>query len=313
VLASNRLTILSTNDEAEDIKSFLLGDPDGRELPPWTAGAHIDVTTPKGLTSQYSLCGGEPGRSWRIATLLKRDGKGVSRYLHEVASPGDIVQVSAPRNNFELVAAPSYLFIAGGIGITPILPMIARVASIGAPWRLAYGGRRRASMAFLRELDAYGSSIQLCPEDACGLLPLPDLIGGSAAHDAIYCCGPEPLIAAVERQASRCGLAAPHVERFASAEVALHANDSGFEVELAMSGTMVHVGPHQTILDALEQSGICPAASCREGVCGTCETSVLAGEIDHRDSILSTTERQAGRSMMICVSRARSPKLVLDM
>jgi len=139
------------------------------------------------------------------------------------------------------------------------------------------------------------------------------LIGGLAARDAIYCCGPEPLIAAVERQVSQRGLSELHVERFASADVALQANDSGFEVEIAKSGTTVHVGPHQTILEALEESGICPAASCREGVCGTCETSVLSGEIDHRDSILSAAERQAGRSMMICVSRARSGKLVLDM
>jgi ferredoxin-NADP reductase len=312
VLASKGLRILNTSDEAEAVRSFLLVDPDGGELPPWTPGAHVDVTTPDGLTSQYSLCGGEPRQSWRIAALLKRNGKGVSRYLHEVASVGDTVRVSAPRNHFELVAAPSYLFIAGGIGITPILPMIEHVAAIGAPWRLAYGGRRRASMAFLGELDRYGGDIRICPEDECGLLPLPDLIGCSTTQAVIYCCGPEPLIAAVERQASRCGLAEPHVERFASAAAALDANDSGFEVQLANSGKTVHVRPHQTILEALEACGICPAASCREGVCGTCETGVLSGEIDHRDSILSAAERQSGRTMMICVSRARSPKLVLD-
>jgi ferredoxin-NADP reductase len=309
---SKRLTILSTRREAEDVKSFLLHDPAGEPLPRWTPGAHIDVTTPAGLTSQYSLCGGEPRRTWRIATLLKRDGKGVSRYLHDEAHAGASIKVSAPRNHFELVGAPSYLFIAGGIGITPILPMIAKVATQGTPWRLVYGGRKRTSMAFLEELERFKGNIAILPESECGLLPLPELIRGSDPNGAIYCCGPEPLISAVEAIVRDCRLAAPHVERFTPIESTLHSGDTGFDVELARTGRIIKVGPRQTILDALEENGVCLAASCREGVCGTCETTVLAGDIDHRDSVLSAAERQSGRSMMICVSRARSAKLKLD-
>jgi ferredoxin-NADP reductase len=309
---SRQLTIMSTKDEAEDVKSFELQDPTSEPLPSWTPGAHIDVTTPQGLTSQYSLCGAATSASWRIATLRKADGKGVSRYLHDAARAGDLLKVSGPRNHFELVDAPSCLFIAGGIGITPILPMIESVSRQGKPWRLAYGGRRRASMAFLSELDRFRENILIHPEAEAGLLPLEQLIRNANPTGTIFCCGPEPLIKAVETISRELGLAEPHVERFSPGEAVAQAGDSGFEVELAKTGITLQVGPHQTILDAAEQSGVCLAASCREGVCGTCEIPVLAGEIDHRDSILSEAEKQAGRSMMICVSRARSTKLVLN-
>jgi ferredoxin-NADP reductase len=310
---SMRLVILSARDEADDVKSFLLCAPDGKPLPSWTPGAHIDVTTPQGLTSQYSLCGGEAEGTWRIATLLKRDGKGVSRYLHETARPGDSIEVSAPRNHFELVPARSYLFIAGGIGITPILSMTASATASKVPWRLVYGGRRRASMAFLAELTRYGDNVRIMPENECGLLPLPELMRHADPRGAIYCCGPEPLIAAVESSARDCGLAEPRIERFTNAAAARNVDDTGFDVELAKSGRTIRVGSGQSVLEALEDNDVWPAASCREGVCGTCETAVFAGDIDHRDSVLSNAEKKAGRSMMICVSRARSAKLVLDL
>jgi len=311
---TRELTIEAVKTEAEDVKSFVLGDPAGNPVPAWTPGSHIDVVTPEGLTAQYSLCGGVQDRHWRIAALLKRDGKGVSRYLHEKVRAGDILKVSAPRNHFELAPSQSYFFIAGGIGITPILPMIVEVASRGLPWRLVYGGRQRTSMAFLAELAGYGDRVQVLPESEHGLLPLPELIGKSDTQDAIYCCGPEPLIWAVEGLAHDRGLAKPHVERFTAVDTAHHADDAAFEVELAKTGQVtIPVTPQQTILEALEQRGIFPAASCREGVCGTCETAVLAGEIDHRDSVLTDGERQTGKSMMICVSRARSARLKLDL
>ncbi|WP_027581690.1 PDR/VanB family oxidoreductase [Bradyrhizobium sp. Ai1a-2] len=307
------LTIEAVKPEAEDVKSFVLGDPAGRPLPAWTPGSHIDVVTPEGLTAQYSLCGGVRDRHWRIAALLKRDGKGVSRYLHEKVQAGDILRASSPRNHFRLATSRSYVFIAGGIGITPILPMIAEVSLRGLPWRLFYGGRQRTSMAFLAELVRYGDRVQVLPESEHGLLPLPELIGTSDTQDGIYCCGPEPLIRAVEALAHNRGLPKPHVERFNPTDTAHHANDGGFEVELAKTGQIIPVTAQQTILEALEQHGICPPASCREGVCGTCEAAVLAGQIDHRDSVLTDDEREVGRSMMICVSRARSAKLKLDL
>jgi ferredoxin-NADP reductase len=311
-MRKKQLVILSAKQEAEDVRSLTLRDPAGEPLPGWNPGAHIDVTTPGGLTSQYSLCGGEPGRTWQIAALLKRDGKGVSRYLHEKAQPGTLLAVSAPRNHFELVPAGSYLFIAGGIGITPILPMLGSSSTQGVPWRLVYGGRRKSSMAFLEQLKRYNDHVQVLPEDEHGLLPLVDLIHKSDPDGAIYCCGPAPLISAVEAIARDRKLAPPHVERFAAVEIAPGAVNGSFEVELAKTGRTIKVAANQTILEALEANGVCAEASCREGVCGTCETAVVAGEIDHRDCVLSEAERKAGRSMMICVSRARSARLTLD-
>jgi ferredoxin-NADP reductase len=299
---------------AQDVMCYELADPRGLELPAWAPGAHIDLFLPAGLTRQYSLCGDPSESGWRIAVLLEPNGRGGSLYLHERVREGALVQAGAPRNNFPFASASRYLFIAGGIGITPLLPMIAAADAAGADWMLHYGGRSRERMAFTGELVGYGGRCLMYPQDEYGLLPLDELTGPAADGAAIYCCGPEPLIDAVERahQSRRSG--SLHVERFRPRLSGSHVeDDSGFDVVLNSSGTVVRVAPGQSILAALTMAGIDVPSSCQEGTCASCETAVLDGAVDHRDSVLTDAERDAGRTMMLCVSRALSRRLVLDL
>jgi ferredoxin-NADP reductase len=230
--------------------------------------------------------------------------------VHDKLAVGDELPVTGLRNHFPLVEADAYAFIAGGIGITPILPMLAAVERSGRPWQLTYGGRTRAAMAFRAELSGYGERVLLRPQDECGLLDLDAALAGFAPGTAVYCCGPEALLRAVEQ---RCPEQALHVERFAATAPEPGAADEGFEVELASTGQVVPVPPGCSVLAALAAAGREVLSSCQEGTCGTCETGVLAGVPDHRDSVLTRAERAAGDVMMICVSRARTPRLVLDL
>ncbi|WP_319943019.1 PDR/VanB family oxidoreductase [Nocardia aurantia] len=299
--------------ETDEVRSFDLAAGSGEDLPRWDPGAHIDLHLPGGLTRQYSLCG-DPGdrRRWRIAVLHEPAGRGGSRYLHGPVRAGTGLRAGMPRNNFPLVDAPRYRFVAGGIGITPLLPMIAAVAASGAPWTLYYGGRSRDRMAFVDELTGYGDRVRLYPQDRCGLIPLAEVFGSDDA--AIYCCGPEPLLQAAEAQQRARGTGSLHLERFQPADIATDpAADGAFEVELRYAGTTVPVAAGQSVLSALQRAGVDVPSSCEEGTCGSCETTVLEGEVDHRDSVLNEEERAAGRTMMLCVSRARTPRLVLDL
>ncbi|WP_019927416.1 PDR/VanB family oxidoreductase [Nocardia sp. BMG111209] len=299
--------------ETDEVRSFVLAAESGEELPQWGPGAHIDLHLPGGRTRQYSLCG-DPGdrRQWRIAVLREPAGRGGSRYLHDEVTTASRLRVGMPRNNFPLIDAPRYRFVAGGIGITPLLPMIAAVAAAGAPWTLHYGGRTRAGMAFADELTGHGDRVRLYPQDRCGLIPLPEVFGSDDA--AIYCCGPEPLLQAAERQQRARGTGSLHLERFQPADVVADpAANGAFEVELRYAGTVVQVAAGQSVLSALQRAGVDVPSSCEEGTCGSCETTVLDGEVDHRDSVLNDEERAAGHTMMLCVSRARSPRLVLDL
>lgn len=289
---------------AAGVVALTLRHPGGDLLPEWTPGAHVSLDLGQGLVRQYSLCGDPADRSaWRIAVLREEAGRGGSAYVHDVLAVGDKVPVSAPRNNFALVGADSYLFVAGGIGITPLLPMIACADRRGADWRLTYGGRTRASMAFLDELAAYGDRVLVRPQDETGLLDLSELDGAPT----VYCCGPEPLLAAVE---ARCPAGTLHVERFTGVTAG---EGDEFEVVLDRSGRTLTVPAGRSILEVVEEAGIAVLSSCREGTCGTCETEVRAGVPDHRDVLLTPDERAAGETMMICVSRARGGKLVLDL
>lgn len=298
---------------ADGVVAIELRDPDGAPLPPWEPGAHVDLALPNGLTRQYSLCGDPADRAhWRIGVLRERDGRGGSAWLHDELRPGMRLHVSEPRNHFPLVEAGEYLFVAGGIGVTPLLPMIAAVARRGAPWRLAYGGRTAASMAFCDELRAHGDSVSLCHDDRDGPLDLDALLGQPRVGVAVYCCGPEGLLAAVEERCAAWPAGALHVERFHARPGALEGARGAFEVELAASGMTVAVAADETIVEALEAAGIEVATSCQEGTCGTCETTVLEGEVDHRDSFLTDEEREDG-AILICCSRAAGPRLVLDL
>ncbi|MEU6039973.1 PDR/VanB family oxidoreductase [Actinomadura sp. NPDC047616] len=298
---------------ADDVVLLTLRRPDGEPFPSWEPGAHVDLVLAPGLVRQYSLCGDPADRSvLRIAVLRERDGRGGSRHVHERLAEGDRLVVRGPRNHFPLVAADRYLFIAGGIGITPIVPMLAAAQASGADWRLVYGGRTRATMAFRADLErAYGDRVSVRPQDETGLLDLDALLGVPDDRTKVYCCGPEPLLAAVEERCAAWPPGALHVERFTPKD------DTGpresFEVELARSGRTLTVPPGKSILQVVEEAGLQVLSSCREGTCGTCETEVLDGEPDHRDSVLTDEERRSGEIMMICVSRARGARLTLDL
>ncbi|MCG7209414.1 PDR/VanB family oxidoreductase [Streptomyces arenae] len=274
---------------------------EGERLPAWEPGAHLDVVLPSGLVRQYSLCG-DPAdtSSYTIAARLVADGRGGSRELHEQVVEGMELEVRGPRNRFPLAAADSYVFVAGGIGITPILPMLRAVPD-GVRWRLLYCGRTRASMPFLAEL-AGDERVTVVAEDTDGrpdldALPVP-------AGAAVYCCGPEGLMAAVEER-----FPAVRLERFAP--LADTGEDRPFELELRRSGRTLTVPADTSVLAAVRAELPDTPYSCAQGFCGTCQQRVLEGEVAHRDELLTDTER--ADSMLICVSRARSGRLVLDM
>ncbi|MGR6921899.1 PDR/VanB family oxidoreductase [[Actinomadura] parvosata] len=305
-----KLVVHARARAADEVITLDLRDPDGAELPSWTPGAHLDLVLAGDLVRQYSLCGDPAERTtWRIAVLREPDGRGGSAFVHDELHPGATILVRGPRNHFPLHPAPRYLFIAGGIGITPILPMVAAAEAAGAGWRLAYGGRSRASMAFVRDLRD-DDRVTVWPQDERGLLDLDALLADAAPGTLVYCCGPAPLLAAVEE---RCPPDVLHLERFSPKDAGPPLVSGPFEVELAGSGRTLTVPPGRSILDVVEEAGVPVLSSCREGTCGTCETGVLAGAVDHRDSLLSAEERAAGDVMFICVSRAAGPKLVLDL
>ncbi|MFI7128071.1 PDR/VanB family oxidoreductase [Nonomuraea sp. NPDC050153] len=300
---------------ADGVLSVTLADPEGGLLPAWEPGAHIDLEFP-GLVRQYSLCGDPADRfTYRVAVLREPNSRGGSALVHDELRPGDLVEVGGPRNHFALIPAERYLFIAGGIGITPILPMIAAVEAGGAEWRLVYGGRRRATMAFLDELAAYGDKVQVVVEADDGPLDLATLLGTPREGTAVYCCGPEGLLDAVER---RCAGGWPeetlHLERFKAKVFDVDPSaERAFEVVCARSEITVPVPADRPIVDCLDEAGLAVPTACREGICGSCEVKILDGVAEHRDSLLSHAEQEAGRTLMVCVSRSRSDRLVLDL
>ena len=298
---------------AEGVVALTIHELDGRPLPPWEPGSHVDLILDRAATRQYSLCGEVGDRhSWRLGILRDPNGSGGSLYVHDQLQVGDIVRVRGPRNNFPLVASPRYLFVAGGIGITPILPMVRAVEAAEADWRLVYGGRQRASMAFLDELAAYGDKITVWPQDEKGLLDLDGLLGEPQPDTKVYCCGPEALLSAVEQRCALWPKGSLHVERFVPKPLTEPVLHEAFEVYLARSELTLTIPPDKSILTAIEEAGVGVLSSCGEGTCGTCETPVLEGIPDHRDSVLDHDAREANNCMMICVSRACTRRLVLD-
>jgi ferredoxin-NADP reductase len=246
--------------------------------------------------------------------LKALDSRGGSKRVHTSLAVGSSVRVRGPRNHFPLVASPRYRFIAGGIGITPLLPMIAEADAAGADWTLLYGGRERASMAFLDELAKYGAKVTIAPENETGMLDLASVLGVPQPATLIYCCGPEGLLAAVEKFCEDWPPAALHLERFSAKPQDTSAeSDSGFELVLERSGLTLTVPPDKSVLQVIRDAGVSVLASCLEGVCGTCETEVVDGDVDHRDSVLNEEERASNEYMMVCVSRCRSARLTLNL
>ncbi|MFE3144432.1 PDR/VanB family oxidoreductase [Streptomyces scopuliridis] len=311
------LVVAERVESADDVVSLILRHPGGELLPSWQPGAHIDLLLDGGSVRHYSLCG-DPGDrlSWRIGVLHVPEGCGGSAYVHGKLHAGTPVRVRGPRNNFALRPAGRYLFVAGGIGITPLLPMIAAAEAAGADWRLLYGGRSLSSMAFLDELSGYGDAVAVRPQDRYGLLDLDGFLGEPDSDTLVYCCGPDPLLAVVEERCRAWPAGALRVERFRAKEQPEQeaaADTDTFEVVLSQSGHALQVPPGMSVLKAAQEAGVDVPYSCAEGICGTCETEVLEGEPDHRDSVLSAEERESGETMLICVSRSRGPRLVLDL
>jgi ferredoxin-NADP reductase len=297
---------------ADEVVELTLATKDGSPLPDWTPGAHVDLILGDDLVRQYSLCSSPKEDAYRVAVLHTPDSRGGSAAVHHLAE-GDTLRIRGPRNNFPLVRAPRYLFIAGGIGITPLLPMIEEAVAAGADWQLHYGGRSRSSMAFLDELEKHDDRVHVVPQDELGLLDLESVLGSPDDETRVYCCGPEPLLAAVESHCETWPPGSLHLERFSAKEVAREGEDHGFEVMLQRTGITVPVGAEQSVFDAVRGAGVSVLGSCLEGICGTCETGVLEGEVEHRDSILDEEEQEAMDTMMICVSRCRGDRLVLDL
>ncbi len=294
-----------------DVVSLTLAPTQGA-VAPWTAGAHVDVVLPDGIVRQYSLCGSvSDDEHYRIAVLREPSGRGGSAAVHELRE-GDLLRVRGPRNHFAFGNAPSYVFVAGGIGITPLLPMIEVAEAAGADWQLHYGGRSRDSMAFLEHLTSYGDRVSIVPQDEQGLLDVAGILGTPRQATQVYCCGPEPLIAAVEAACASWPSGALHVERFAAKEQAESGEDHDFDLVLQRSGRTIRVPAGTTIFEAMREAGLSVLGSCLEGICGTCEQGVLEGEVDHRDSVLDEEERAENDCLMVCVSRALTDRLVLD-
>lgn len=308
------LVVRAIHVEAEGVISLDLAAADGQPLPAWTPGAHIGLMLPNQMERHYSLCGDPADAAcWRVAVLREPESRGGSAWLHSSLKPGDVLAAHGPTNQFALVEAKHTVFIAGGIGITPLLPMIRQVRQRGGSWRLLYGGRKLGSMAFLRELAPYGDAVQIQPEDTGGLLDLSAAIGAARPGTVIYSCGPERLLQAVEAACEGWPEGTLHIERFRAKPGALAGELHDFELVLAKAGRSCHVGAEESIIEALDRLGIHVPRSCGEGTCGTCLTPVVEGLPDHRDSFLMGKKRAANKSICVCCSRSLTPRLVLDL
>ena len=310
-----RLRLHAISFETGSVRLLDLREPNGCALPAFPPGAHVDLKLNGGLVRSYSLIG-DPADGSRYLLGVHRDpqSRGGSRYLHDRARVGDLIEVSHPIDDFPLVEdAAASVFIAGGIGITPILPMIDRLAGLGRPFVLHYGVRDRKAVPFQPRMTRHGDKVRTAfsREPGGGRLDIAGIVDAAPVDVELYCCGPRGMLDAFAVATAGRDPARVHVEHFSAVEPA--AVEGGFEVVLARSGRTVAVPPGKTILEALNEAGIEPACSCIEGVCGTCETRVLDGLPDHRDAILTPEERANNRTMMICVSGARTSRLVLDL
>ncbi|MDU9393875.1 PDR/VanB family oxidoreductase [Pseudomonas sp. zfem002] len=300
---------------ARDALVVELRDPAGAPLPAFTAGAHIELHLPDGLVRQYSLCNDARERErYQVGVGLAPDSRGGSRYIHQQLQVGDELTVSVPRNNFPLHSeAAHYVFFAGGIGITPILAMIHWCEANQKPWRLFYLVRSRERAAFREALAAYGNKVLLhADEEAGGFFDIAGAIAALPADSHLYTCGPTPLMLAVEAAASRFPADQVHFEWFTPKAVEAGTNRP-FTLRLAKSDRCLEVPADQSILEVLERNGIRVEHSCREGTCASCETRVLAGIPEHRDSVLSAAEQARNDTIIVCVSRALSETLELDL
>jgi len=304
---------------AEDILSFTLRPLDGALPDRIDPGSHVDVHLPNGMMRSYSLSNGaEHRRGYRLTVARDANSRGGSVYMHDQLRVGQVLEISQPRNNFELAEdAALSVFYAGGIGVTPFIPMVTRLNERGRPWRLYYCTRNRERAALVDEIermaaDEKGEFVQH-HDDTDGLFDLSGSLASLSPHTHVYCCGPTGMLEAFRTGAQAAGIAADHVHyEYFSSDVE-SATEGGYVVVLNQSGAEIAVNPGQTILQALVDHGINIPYSCEEGICGACETRVIEGTPDHRDMVLTDAEKQANKTMMVCCSGAKSARLVLDL
>ncbi len=300
-------------DVAYDVRQYTLDRVGGGHLPDAEPGAHIDVHLSNGLVRQYSLVTpGTSPTSYKIG--IKRDpyGRGGSKFAFDHLKTGDALQISVPRNNFALdETAPHTLLIAGGIGITPIWAMAQRLQEIGKPWKMHYACRSRRDAPFLSELASLPFvRLHFDDEDGGRFLDVEAIVTRVSRHTHLYCCGPRAMIDGFVASAAHIPPSQVHVEYF-SADLAPDISGD-FLVELRQSGREFLIPPGRTILSVLQEAGLDVPCSCEQGICGSCEMTVLSGTPDHRDSVLSDADRASNRKIMICCSGSKTDRLVLD-
>lgn len=298
--------------EAPGVVSLELTAPDGGKLPAFEPGAHIDLQLPDGTMRQYSLSGDHNDTSHYRLSIRSVAGGLSSGFVHKKLRPGELLTISAPRNNFPLVDAPRYIFVAGGIGVTPLISMMREAAAKSRPWTLLYCNRRDEDAPFLAEIRTLGGEISMHSSEAGTRLDVVLRLSAVQPDTVVYCCGPEKLMTAVEEATTGWPDETVHFEWFTPRSRPADETSGSFEIICQQSGITLTVPPDKSILAVLSEGGIEVPRSCEQGICGTCETRVISGEVDHRDSILSTSERAANTTMMTCVSRALSSRLVLD-
>jgi ferredoxin-NADP reductase len=307
-----RLTAISF--AARDTNIYEFRRADGATLPAYEPGAHLDLHLPNGLVRQYSLLVPERDPE-KYLIGVKRDpaSRGGSRCVHEELHVGKTLKISAPRNNFPLVENAEHLvLLAGGIGITPIWCMVQRLQALDRSWELHYCCRSRADMAFVKELEACPQArLHFDDENDGNVLGLPAIVNAAARTSHLYCCGPQPMMTAFEQATANWPREQIHVEYFTPKQQP--AKTGGFVVELARSGQEFFIPPGQSILQVLYDAGIDVDYSCELGICGACETRVISGIPEHRDSVLSEEDQASNTKVMICCAGSKTDRLVLDL
>lgn len=309
------VTVTAMERAAPDILILTLQSVSGDPLPDWTEGAHIDLVLPNGMVRQYSLCGDvDDVRTYRVGVLREITGRGGSSYVHDQLGVGERLGLRGPRNHFQLLPSPRYVFIAGGIGATPLVPMAAAAHRAGAAFDFIYCARNREAMAFLDELrDRYEHNLTVNADDESGLFDLQSFFHDARSDTLVYACGPTPFLDATVRATKDWPHGSIHFERFEPIEFDETTNTE-FTVELASSGKVLDVPADKSLLSVLTDNGVRVLSSCSEGTCGTCEVAVLGGDkIEHRDAVLSEDEQESGEMMMVCVSRCQGGRLLLDL
>ena len=299
--------------EAKDVLLFELIPLHGQKLQPFSAGSHIDVYLPNGLIRQYSLCN-SPLENNRYVLGVKRDpqSRGGSNCMHDVLKVGSELKISVPRNNFPLCQEASHsVLIAGGIGITPLISMAHELSAKNASWHLFCSFKNRSEVALSGQFESSKVHLHIDDESQSEFLNVASILANAPQGSHFYCCGPEPMLNHFIELSKAIDASRIHFEFFKP--VATKLSGDGFEVNLHQTKKRFYVRPDQTILQVLQKNGISAPGSCEQGICGTCETPVLDGIPDHRDSLLSVEEKSTNKVMMICCSRSLSPSITLDL